>query len=169
MNYIKAGIFFTICWLLQTTLVWRIWPFDAAPSLILCAVVCFSWLYDEFYCLAYAVVFGLLLDIQVHSLFGITGVALVLSCIPAFLLRTQFNPERTLPLIISALVATPISALAIWGINHIFGVSMSIVLVLQTIPELLVSQALICIVLHLLFVRTIIKDKRDRRFVGEVL
>ena len=169
MNYIKAGIFFAVCWLVQTTLLWKVWPFGAAPSLLLCAVVCFSWLYDEFFCLAYAVVFGLLLDLQVHSLFGVTGVALVLSCIPAFLLRTQFNPERVLPLVLSALVATPISALTIWGINHIFGVPKSIVLVLQTLPELFVSQALICLVLHLLFVRTIIRDRRDRRFVGGVL
>ena len=169
MNYIKAGVFFAICWLLQTTLIWRIWPFGAAPSLLFCAVVCFSWLYDEFYCLAYAAIFGLLLDIQVHSLFGVSGVALILSCIPAFLLRTLFNPERTLPLVISALVATPIYVFSAWGINHIFGAPMSFVLVLQTLPELVVSQALICLILHLLFVRTIIKDKRDRRFVGGVV
>ena len=169
MNYIKAGILFTICWLVQTTLVWRIWPFGAAPSLLLCAVVCFSWLYDEFYCIVYAVVFGLLLDLQVQSLFGVTGVALVLSCIPAFLLRTQFNPERTFPLVVSALVATPINVLVIWGINHLFGVPMNITLALRTLPELFISQAFICLVLHLLLVRTIIKDKRDRRFVGRVL
>ena len=169
MNYVKAGIFFIVCWLIQTTLLWRIWPFAAAPSLLLCAVVCFSWLYDEFYCLAYAAVFGLMLDLQVQSLFGVSGVALVLSCIPAFLLRTQFNPERTLPVVVSALVATPINVLTVWGINHIFRAPMSIVLVLRTLPELFVSQALICLVLHLLFVRTIIKDRKDRRFVGGVL
>ena len=169
MNYIKAGIIFTICWLVQTTLLWKIWPFGAAPSLLLCAVICFSWLYDEFYSIAYAVVFGLLLDIQVHSLVGVSGVAFVLSCIPAFLLRLQFNPERTFPLVVSALVATPINVLTVWGISRLFSIPTSITLALQTLPELFVSQALICLVLHLLLVRTIIKDRRDRRFVGGAL
>ena len=169
MNYIKAGIIFTLCWLIQTTLLWRIWPFGAAPSLILCAVVCFSWLYEEFYCLVYAVVFGLLLDIQVQSLFGVSGVAFVLSCIPAFLLRTQFNPERSLPLLISALAATPINTFVSWGVNHIFGAPASVILVLHTLPELFVSQAVICLLLHLLLVRTIIRDRRDRRFIGGVM
>jgi len=169
MNYAKAGIFFAVCWLIQTTLLWRIWPFGATPSLILCAVVCMAWLYDAYYCLVYGVVFGLLLDIQVQAMFGVQAVAFVLCCVPPFLLRLGFNPERTFPVVISALAATPIHAFSVWGIYYIFGVPKVITLVLPTLPEQFVSQAIICLVLHLLLVRTIIKDRRDRRFDGMVV
>jgi len=170
MNYLKAGIFFTVCWLVQTTLIWRIWPFGAAaPSLLFCAAVCFAWLYDEYYSLVYAAGFGILLDLQVQTLVGVQGLAFVLCCIPAFLLRMYFNPERLLPFLVAAILAAPINLIVVWGVNRLFGSPAGILFVLPSLPELIISQTIICLILHLLFVRTIIKDKRDRRYIGGVM
>ena len=166
MNYAKAGVFFFFCWLVQTTLLWRIWPFGAAPSLILCATVCFAWLYDASYALVFGSVFGLFLDLQVHTLIGVTGLTLVFCCVPAMILRLYFNPERILPVIVAALAATPIYVFFQWGIHSLFGAPQGFLYVMGTVPELLIPQTLICIILHLLFVRTIIKDRKDRRFIG---
>ena len=163
MNYVKAGIFFFICWLVQTTLLWRVWPFEAAPSLLLCAAVGFSWLYNRNYGLVYALVFGLLLDIQTQILFGTSALALVLGCVPAMALRRHFNPENPLPNMLSALLATLVSVFVTWGICHIFGSPAGILLAVRTLPTLLISHAIICFILHISFVRTIIKHGRDRR------
>lgn len=169
MNYLKAGIFFFVCWLVQTTLLWRVWPFDASPNLPLCAAVCFSWLYDRNYGLVYAILFGILLDLQTQTLFGVTALALVLCCVPAFILRLYFNPERALPCALAALIATPVCLLTVWGFYHLFGSPVSLLSAIRTLPSLLISQSLISLILHLLFVRTIIHDKKDRRYTGSVV
>lgn len=169
MNYGKTGIFFFILWLIQTTLLWRVWPFGSAPNILLCAVVCFAWLYNANHAFVFAIMFGLLLDLQVQSLFGVSALLLVLCCIPAWLLRRYFNPERALPCVLAALIATGINAFGFWGIYRIFGAPANIILVVRELPELMVSQAVICLVLHIVFVRTIIKDKRDRRYIGGIV
>ena len=169
MNYAKAGVFFFIIWLVQALLLWKVWPFGAAPSLLLCAAVCFSWLYDANYGLVYAIVFGLLIDIQTQTLFGPTALILALCCVPAFLFRQYFNPERILPAIFASLAATPIYVFGLWGICHVFGSPADISLAAATLPGLLAAHALICIVLHISFVRTIIRHRRDRRYVGGVM
>ena len=174
MNYLKAGVFFFICWLVQTTLLWRIWPFGtaagaaagtAAPSLLLCAAVCFAWLYDRNYALVYAVAFGLMLDIQTQALFGVQALALLLSLIPAMLMRRHFNPENALPAMLAAAAATPIKTLALWATANLFAATAPHTLsaAIGALPELLISQTAICLILHLALVHTIIKDKRDRR------
>ena len=169
MNYVKAGVFFFILWIIEAALLWRVWPFGAAPSLVLCAAVCFAWLYDANYGLVYAIVFGLFIDIQTQSLFGPTALVLVLCCVPAFLLRRNVNPERVLPVIFAALLATLIYVFGLWGICHVFGAPAGIMPAVRTLPALLVSQAAICFIIHILFVRTIIKDRRDRRYTGGVM
>ena len=169
MNWVKATIFFFIIWLVQTTLLWRIWPFGSTPLLLLCAVLCFAWLYDAYYSIVFAVGFGLLLDLQTQALFGVWALAFFLACLPALLVRRSFNPERILPFVCIALFATVICVLVVWGINRIFGAPAGILLALGTLPELLLSHVVICILLHMLFVRTIIKHRRDRRYVGGVM
>ena len=169
MNYVKAGIFFFICWLFQTTLMWRIWPFGAAPSLLFCAVICFAWLYRSNYFLVYAVCFGLLLDLQSSQIFGVQALALVLCSVPALLLRLYFHPERTLAAMLAALIGTPVYLFTVWGAHRLFGTAIDISLVIPDLPQLGISQTLICLILHISFVRTIIKDKKDRRYVGGVM
>jgi len=169
VNYVKAGIFFFILWLVQTTLLWRIWPFGAAPHLLLCAVVCFAYLYNANYAFVYAIVFGLLLDLQVQSLFGVSALLLVLCCVPAWFLRFYFNPERVLPCVLASGIATFINVFGLWAIYRLFGTPASLLLTARELPELLIAQAVICLVLHIAFVRTIIKDRRDRRYIGGVV
>lgn len=169
MNFAKAGLFFFACWLVQSTLLWQIWPFGAAPSLVLCAAVCFAWLYDAGYSLAYAIVFGLLIDIQTQALFGPTALSLVLCCIPAWLLRRHFNSERSLPAVFAALSATPVYVFALWGICHVSGAPAGIRLAALTLPGLLVSHAIICFLFHILLVRTVIRHRGDRRYTGGVM
>ena len=169
MTWPKAGVFFFVLWLIQTTLLWRIWPFGAAPSLLLCAAICFVWLYDSYYGLAYAVLFGLLLDMQVQSLFGVFALAMFVGCLPALVLRRFFNPERVFPYLLTVWGGTIITVFVVLGINRMFGAPASITLAFGTLPPLLVSHAVICLVLHILFVRTIIRHRRDRRYVGGVM
>jgi len=169
MNYVKAGIFFFICWLLQTTLLWRVWPFGASPSLLLCAVIVFAWLYRSNYFLVYAVIFGLLLDMQMSQIFGVQALALVLCSVPVLLLRMYFHPERTLAAGLAAMIGTPVYVLTVWGAHRLFGTVIGLDLVLTDLPELIISQALICLILHISLVRTIIKDRKDRRYAGGVM
>lgn len=169
MSWPKAGVFFFILWLVQTTLLWRVWPFGASPLLLLCAAVCFVWLYDEYYGIAYALIFGLLIDLQAQNLFGIWALALFLACLPPLVLRRFFNHERIVPFLLTTLLSTLLCVVVVWGVNRMFGAPASFMLVLGALPELLVSHVIICLVLHLAFVRTIIKHRRDRRYVGGVM
>ena len=169
MNYVKAGALFFVLWLVQTTVLWRLWPFGAAPHLVLCAVVCFAYLFNSNFAFVYAIVFGLLLDLQTQSLFGVSALLLVLCCIPAWLLSYAFNPERSLPCVFAALIATVINTVGLWGIYSLFGAPAAFFPSVRELPQLLISQAVICLLLHIIFVRIIIRDRRDRRYLRGIV
>ena len=169
MKYYKAAIIFFIAFILQTTVLSRIFVLGATPNLLLCLTVVFVYLYDENYGLVYGLVFGALLDITTQLYFGVETLAIVLACIPALFLRRIFNPEKIPPSVLSILLATVINLFGVWTIYAISGVETNIAVVISTIPGLFFSHIILAIVLHLCFVRTIIRHRGDRNYSGGVM
>ncbi|MDR3305325.1 MAG: rod shape-determining protein MreD [Clostridiales Family XIII bacterium] len=166
MRYYKAAILFFIAFLIQTTILGGVSIRGVSPNLLLCLVVVFSFLYDESYGLILGIVFGLLLDLSTQTLFGIQTITFVAAGIPPLIFRRLFNRERVLPDILMALIATPINVFAVWFAYHLTGSPVKIDHAVGALPGLLISHAVIVCILHLLLVRTIIRHKRDRKYLG---
>jgi rod shape-determining protein MreD len=168
VKYYKAGIVFFVAFLVQTTLLGDLFGSGVAPNLLLCLTVVFTFLYDESYGLVFGIVFGMLLDLSTQTIFGTQTLTFVLAAIPPLLLRQVFNPEKILPDVFVAVLATPINAFPVWWIYHLAGSLGKLRYVIDNLATLMVLHAVIALVLHLLLVRTIIRNRRDRRYNGGV-
>jgi ABC-type thiamin/hydroxymethylpyrimidine transport system permease subunit len=77
--------------------------------------------------------------------------------------RSIFNHEKLLPDMLMAVIATPICAFLTWIVYHLTGSPISISYTIQSLPVLMISQAILVGILHLIFVRSVIRHRRDRR------
>ncbi|MDR0853300.1 MAG: rod shape-determining protein MreD [Clostridiales Family XIII bacterium] len=168
MKYYIAAPIFLVGFLIQTTLSFvNILGFF--PNIVLCLMVVFSFLYDENYGIILGIIFGVLLDLSTQQYFGTMTLLIVLSYVPIFFLRHVFNNEKVLPDMLMSVIATLIYAFGGWTIHHIFGSPVSIGSVIDILPALVISNAIIVCVMHLILVRTIIRHRKDRSYYGGVV
>ncbi|MDR1779088.1 MAG: rod shape-determining protein MreD [Clostridiales Family XIII bacterium] len=167
MHYYIAVPFFLLLYFLQTTLIWRLSAENFAPNLLLVATSVFSFLYNERYGLVLGVSFGLLLDITTSPVLGVQALSFLLIFIMVRLFRLILNNEKLLPNVLMALLATPVGSLLYWAVGRMAGYPTHIKYVFETMPRLLLWHAILAAVLHLLFVKTVIRHRGDRKFESE--
>jgi rod shape-determining protein MreD len=168
MRYYIAIPVFLLAFLLQTTVLYSYPIFGFAPNLLLCLVVVFSFLYEEHYGLVLGVAFGALLDISSSWYFGVRAISFVLIYGIVSVLRNIFNHEKLLPDMLMAVIATLVDCFFVWAVYRLCGSPSSVMNTVRSLPVLLVSQTLITGVFHLLFVRSVIRHRRDRKAEWEV-
>jgi len=168
MRYWKAAICFFLVFLIQTTALGDLFRAGAAPNLLLVFVVVYTWMYEESYGLVFGIVFGVMLDLSTQTIFGAQTLTFVLAAIPPMLLRNVFNPERLFADVLMVALATPINTIPVWCLYHLAGSTTHFLHTLENLPMLVILHVGIAAVLHLCLVRSIIKNRRDRRFVGGV-
>jgi rod shape-determining protein MreD len=166
MRYYVAVPVFLAAFLLQTTLLWRLPVFGFSPNLLLVLVAVFSFLYEEHFGLILGIIFGLLLDAAVSPFFGMQALSFVLVYIIVRLLRMVFNPEKVLPDVLMCVIATIIGAFIPWIIYVLCGLHSDIINVIRSLPVLIIMQAVLGFILHMIFVRSIIRYRSDRKFKG---
>ncbi|MDR1067850.1 MAG: rod shape-determining protein MreD [Clostridiales Family XIII bacterium] len=166
MRYYFAAPIFLLAFLLQTTVFWRVTIFGYSPNLLLCLVVVFSFLYEERFGLVLGAVFGCLLDIATSPYVGPQAITFVMVYIAARLLRNVFNHEKLIPDVLTALIATPVNVLFVWLIYRLCGVPTNFIFALKPLLPLLLMHAVITALLHLIFVRSVIRYRHDRRYTG---
>jgi rod shape-determining protein MreD len=168
MKYYIAIPVFLLVFLLQTVFLYRITFFGYAPNLLLCLVVVFSFLYEERYGLILGVAFGALLDLSSSWYFGVQTITFVLTYGIVTLFRNVLNHEKLLPDILMAAIATPLNCFFVWGVYRLCGSPSDVMNAVHSLPALLVSQCVLTGVFHLIFVRTVIRHRRDRKAEWEV-
>ena len=166
MRYYFAVPIFLLALLIQTTIMWRLPIFGFSPNLLLCMVIVFSFLYNESYGLILGIAFGLLLDISTSIFLGTQTISFVFVFIVVRIFRNIFNHESIILDMLMALIATPINVMLVWVINRLLGVPDSIVYALKSLLPLMFLNFLLVGVLHLIFVRTVIRHKQDTKFTG---
>ena len=130
MKYWKAGVFFLIAFLFQTSLLNMINVGGYTPNLLLCLTVIFSFLYEkDMYGLVYGAVFGLIYDVCYNYVIGPTPIALVIVSVLVLILREYANIEN----IISMWTVSVISFLSYyfinWGLYKIAGTPLGLSLI----------------------------------------
>ncbi|MDR0519126.1 MAG: rod shape-determining protein MreD [Clostridiales Family XIII bacterium] len=166
--YIAAPIFFAAL-IIQTALLYRFELWGQSPNLLLCMVCVFSFLYREPYGLVMGAVFGALLDVATSWYFGGEAISFVLAFLVARPFAKVFNHEWFLPEIFVVAIATPINAFLIWAMYKLVGSPVKLHFVLESLPALIIMHCVLAVLLHFMFVRTVIRHGIDRKFYGEIL
>ena len=168
MKYYKAALIFLVAFIVQTTILSKVMVLGAAPNLLLCLMVVFTYLYDKNFGLIFGILFGLLVDVTTSMVLGVETFTMVLACIPVIIVRMIFNPERTFPCVLLIIGATIINIFGVWAIYNIAGINANISSSISMIPGQVLSNVVITFLLHLFYVRSIIRHKRDRHYSGGV-
>jgi len=126
-------------------------------------------MYDERYGLVYGLIFGVLLDLTQSLYFGPQTLTFFLAYIVAGLMRKVFNQEKVIPDVLCALIITPVYAFILWGSYRLVGNPKDVSYVLESLPALLIMHAVLTALFHLLFVRGIIRHRRDRRYKSDLV
>jgi len=169
MRWYIFAIVFIVAFFLQTTILWRVPVHGFSPNLLLCLVVVFSFMYDERYGLVFGLIFGVLLDLTQSLYFGPQTLTFFLAYITAGLMRKVFNQEKVIPDVLCVLIITPLYAFILWGSCRLAGNPKDVGYVIESLPSLLVMHALLTALFHLLFVRSIIRHRRDRRYKSDLV
>jgi rod shape-determining protein MreD len=166
--YIAAPVFFAAL-IIQTTLLSRFELWGHSPNLMLCLVCVFSFLYREWYGLVMGAVFGALLDVTTSWYFGVEALSFVAAFLIARPFGRVFNHEWFLPEIFVAAIATPVNVFIVWGMYRLAGGIVHLHFAVESIPGLLIMHCVLAVLLHFMFVRTVIRHGIDRKFYGEIL
>ncbi|MDR1292054.1 MAG: rod shape-determining protein MreD [Clostridiales Family XIII bacterium] len=166
--YIAAPVFFA-AFIIQVSLPSGAGLWGYSPNLLLCMTCVFSFLYKEPYGLIMGAVFGALLDVATSWYFGPQAISFVIAFLIARPFGKVFNHEWFLPQIIIAAIATPINVFLMWGMGRLAGGLTHIRFALEPLPALLIMHCALAVVLHFIFVRTIIRHGIDRKYYGEIM
>jgi rod shape-determining protein MreD len=166
--YISAPVFF-VAFLVQITLLGGIELWGHSPNLLLCMVSVFSFLYIRPYGLIMGVAFGALLDVATSWYFGPQAISFVIAFLIARPFSRVFNHEWFFPQVIIVAIATPVNVFLLWGMGRIAGSPVHIRFALESLPSLLIMHCVLVVILHFIFVRSVIRHGIDRKYYGEIL
>jgi rod shape-determining protein MreD len=166
--YIAAPVFFA-AFIIQTTLLPGFELWGSSPNLLLCMVSVFSFLYRAPYGLIMGAVFGALLDITTSRCFGPQAISFVIAFVIARPFGRVFNHEWFLPQPMIAALATPVNVFLLWGMGRLAGSPGHFHFALESLPALLIMHSVLAVILHFLFVRSVIRHGIDRKYYGEIL
>lgn len=166
-NYIKTIIAFTVAFIIQTTMLWHI-SFDGySPNILLAMVVVFSFMFKENYGLVMGIAFGFLLDFSTGIYWGVSSICFILIFLLAALLSRVFNHEHIIIDTLISIPATLIYSFVYWGIYKLAGDPVTVDIVLESLPVLIVSNLIMVFVIHLILMLGFSKNKQDKDFNGE--
>jgi rod shape-determining protein MreD len=166
--YIAAPVFFA-GFLIQTTLLTGFELWGQSPNLLLVMTCVFSFLYREPYGLIMGAVFGALLDVATSWYFGPQAISFVIAFVIARPFGRVFNHEWFLPQIMIAALATPVNVFLMWGMGRLAGSPVHIHFAIESLPALLIMHCALAVILHFIFVRSVIRHGIDRKYYGEIL
>jgi rod shape-determining protein MreD len=166
--YLAVPVFFA-AFIIQTVLFpwFELWGYS--PNLLLCMTCVFSFLYRTPYGITVGVPFGALLDVATSWHFGPQAI----SCVIAFLIARPFgkvfNREWFLPQIAIVAIATPVNVFVMWGMGRLAGSPVHVRFAVESLPALLLMHCALAVILHFIFVRSIIRHGIDRKYYGEIM
>jgi rod shape-determining protein MreD len=165
MRYLYAIPIFLFIFILQTTFTRLVDGFNG-PNLLLCLVVVFSFLYYRLFGLILGCSFGILLDIVSKPIVGIESLTLIIAFIIPVVMRLFFSEEKLIPCVFAGLLATTLNIFIKLGIYKFSGFSLGVFDAVIALRNELILNSIVIIIFHIIFVKSIIKFKKDKRFQG---
>lgn len=166
MKYRYAIPIFIVAFLIQSTVLRSIAILGTSPNLLLCLVIVFSFLYEEQVGLVLGAFFGAAWDICFGMFIGVSGISFIAASLGVMLLKNYLNHEHVIPAFFASILGTIINSVVFWGINMLLGAPQTVTYVLSLQPILIGYNVIFVIILHLIFVRDVIKHRRDNYYKG---
>ncbi|QAT43059.1 rod shape-determining protein MreD [Aminipila luticellarii] len=160
-----AAIIFFIAFLLQGTVLNLFSIHGATPNLILCLVVIFSFLYEDFNGLILGVVFGLLMDLCMAQYVGVAAFSYLIVSLIAINMRENINKENIASIIIVSVGSTLIYNFLYFIISAGFGSIYSLTYWLKLQPIYILYNSAIVFILYLIFIKRVVKYRNDRYLI----
>ena len=161
MKYKFSFLFFLIAFILQSTVFNHFGIFGMSPNLVLCMVVIFSFLYEGYHGIIYALLFGLIIDICYAEVIGIASIGLFSVALVCGELKRYLYKESMVSVTIVSLVTTTVYALIYWGIYRMLGRAFDFLYVMEKEAILLGYHVLVTLIIYH-FVSKNFKHRSDR-------
>ncbi len=157
-----AVIFFIVAFILQGSLINLIAFKGVAPNLILCLVVTFAFMYEDFNGTILAVVFGLLSDILYGLYVGPGAIAYFSVSLVSIAMRENINKENKGSMIFASIGSTVLFNLIYFLIYKMTGNIYSFKHWLFMQPMHIAFNLAVAIVLYAIFIKRVVKYRNDR-------
>lgn len=165
MTYWKAGIFFLVGFLIQTSLLNLISIVGHTPNLLLCLVIVFSFLFEEdLFGLVYGAIFGLLYDMCMSTVVGPTAISLALVAVLILILREYANIENIINMLLTAALSVAVYSAVDWLLRKIAGSTVGFIYMVKTMPISWIYSMAVVTVLYLILIRKVETHRKDRYF-----
>lgn len=164
-----AFVIFLIGFILQSAITVPFSVFGVSPNIILCLVIVFAFLFDNYQCFALGLIFGLLQDICFSQIIGVAAGSYFLVALGVYALQGFVNKENKLSVICTTIVGTLVYSLLYWCITTVFGSSYSILMMLKMQPMLVVYNIVIVMILYSIFAQKVIRYRGDKKFKGKFI
>lgn len=165
MSY-KQGFFLYLgAFLLQPFLYELIPGLSGSLNLILCLTVMLTFLFDEtFPGLFFGLIFGLIGDVLYGLYTGPGAFALMIVGILVFVSKGFTNRENIFNALLVMLISTWLYTTIYWLIYHCLGSPYGYLFAMESIPLMLVFNCIAAAGLYFIFIKRVIKYRRDRYF-----
>ncbi|QIB69871.1 rod shape-determining protein MreD [Aminipila butyrica] len=160
-----AALIFFVAFLLQGTVLHLFSIYGATPNLILCLVVIFSFLYEDFNGPVLGVVFGLLADVCMAQYVGVAALTYLLVSLLVIHMRETINKEHLASIILVSVGSTVLYNFIYFLIRSGLGSSYSLLYWLKLQPLYILYNSLIVFVLYLVFIKRVVKYRNDRYLI----
>lgn len=165
MSYKQGFFLYLAAFFLQPFLFELIPGFGGNVNLILCLTVMLTYLFDETLPgLFFGFIFGLLSDSFYGMYIGAGTFALVVVGVTVFVLKEFTNIENFFNTILVMAASTWMYTSIYWLIYHVIGSPYSYFYAMKSIPLMLLFNCVIAAGLYMIFIKRVIKYRRDRYF-----
>ncbi|MEG1584049.1 MAG: rod shape-determining protein MreD [Anaerovorax sp.] len=162
-------IIFFIGFILQSTIMMPLRIGGVSPNIILCLVIVFAFLFDNYQCFVFAILFGLLQDICFSQTIGVAAGSYFLVAMGVYALQGLVNKENRLSIICTTIGGTLVYSLLYGCISTVFGASYSALVILKVQPILIIYNIVVVMILYSIFARKVIRHKEDKNFKGKFI
>jgi rod shape-determining protein mreD len=155
MRNFKLFLAFLICFIFQSTLLRNFSVFGVAPNLILVLLIVFSFYFENYVGLILGVAFGMMQDIALGQVIGISALIYFAIGIGLQFVRVSVYRDNIIVMILISAAGTSAYAFLYWAISAmLLEVSFNIIAVLKYISVAAILN-FICMVITVHFARKI--------------
>lgn len=157
-----AFILFFIGFIIQSSVMHHLSIFGVTPNLILCLVIIFSFLFDDYQGIIFGPIFGLIHDICFAEIIGVASVSYILIALFCLELNRHLYRESFISILIASSIGTICYSLLYWGIIRVLGSGYSFIYMLSMQGILLIYNGIVMLILYIIMSRRVIKHPGDK-------
>lgn len=162
MKYRYSFILFAIFFIIQSTVLNHLSVFGVTANLILCAVIAFSFLYEDYNGLINGIIFGMLLDLCFSPIVGIAALCNMVIALYAMEMKRYLYKESLVSILIVSFSGTIIYQLIYWGLGRMFDSPISFIYVAKLSGVLLLYNGIALMLIYFFMRKHVIKHRKDR-------